>query len=129
MPQHIACHYCNGDRKVETCLGNGKIKQFDFWTEKGEPVAASELRKGGAQEVFRWICHMAEGILELQQLGLFHPDLTFLNVIETGKEKKDWAYKIIDFDYAFKVDQSSGSDRKEEPKLLAATKAIVMFWL
>jgi hypothetical protein len=74
-----------------------------------------------------WIFHMVKGILELQQLGLFHPNLILRNTvkIETGSENS--VFKIIDFDYAFKV-----MKREDEPRggiLFKATRAIIVFWL
>ena len=48
---------------------------------------------------------MMNGVLELQKHGIFHADLEFRNTIQVKDEsgRREYVYKIIDFDYAFKV--------------------------
>jgi hypothetical protein len=77
--------------------------------------------------VFSWICCVVVGILELQQLGIFHPDLAFRNTIKVDTIRDGWVFKIIDFDYAFKVAECKYEPRKGA--LLATTRAIITFWL
>jgi hypothetical protein len=77
--------------------------------------------------VLSWISSVVVAILELQQLGIFHPDLTFRNTIKTKANGEEQIFKVIDFDYAFKVAACEYEPRKGA--LLAATRAIIMFWL
>ena len=76
--------------------------------------------------MFRWISCLVNGILELQRLGIFHADLEFRNTIqlEEGGRK---VYKIIDFDWAFKVKR--GEEEEEHLSLFEHTKKIIRFWL
>lgn len=63
------------------------------------------LQQGPAQ-VLNWIRCFVKGILELQHAGIFHADLCLRNTIQR-EEKGRTVYKIIDFDYAFKVSRHS----------------------
>ena len=75
--------------------------------------------------MFRWTSCLVNGILELQRLGIFHADLEFRNTIqlEEGGRK---VYKIIDFDWAFKV---RGGKEEKHQSLFEHTKKIIRFWL
>jgi tRNA A-37 threonylcarbamoyl transferase component Bud32 len=56
----------------------------------------------GIEYVFKWIIDIAIGIAELEELGIYHADLAFRNTIRVSRD--GWsAFKIIDFDKAFKV--------------------------
>ena len=60
------------------------------------------LRKDGKEEMALWLICLLGGIMELQRVGIFHADLQFRNTIRVtaigGR-----VYKIIDMDWAFKV--------------------------
>ena len=48
------------------------------------------------------------GIIELQKIGIYHADLCVRNTIKVSStnrnhNKNEFQYKIIDFDFAFKV--------------------------
>lgn len=60
--------------------------------------------------MLKWIICLVDGILELQEFGLFHADLAFRNTISvpSSNNPSDSVYKLIDFDYAFKVDIPAG---------------------
>jgi hypothetical protein len=73
---------------------------------------AAKLRKQGSAAVLDWISCFVKGIIELQQLGLFHPDLTFRNTIKAKTIRSGDVFKIIDFDYAFKVKATEVDPRK-----------------
>jgi hypothetical protein len=76
--------------------------------------------------VLSWISSVVKGILELQQMGLFHLDLILRNTIKV-KTNEDCTFKIIDFDYAFKVMKCQDGPRGEA--LFKATRDIILFWL
>ena len=61
-------------------------------------------------------------------LGIFHADLEFRNTIqlEEGNELRKFTYKIIDFDYAFKVVEREG---EKHPSLFRHTREILTFWI
>ena len=65
-------------------------------------------------------------MLDLQELGIFHADLEFRNTIKLERGNGGFIYKIIDFDWAFKV---GGSPKEKHLSLLSHTKAILKFWL
>ena len=76
--------------------------------------------------MLKWISCLMNGIIELQRLGIVHADLEFRNTIQL-EEGGRTIYKIIDFDWAFKVRKL-----KEEEKHLSLfehTKKIIRFWL
>ena len=64
----------------------------------------------------------------MQKLGIFHADIELRNTIqlEEGSELRKFRYKIIDFDYAFKVRESEG---EKHPSLFRHTREIIMFWI
>jgi hypothetical protein len=122
------------------------VVEFKFMMEKGMSefelkyspssiIYAKLLLKGGKKAVLGWVSSVVVGILELQDLGLFHSDIDFRNTIrvpghgegETKSYGEEWVFKIIDFDYAFKVAKCQGGPR--ERALLDATKAVIVFWL
>ena len=53
---------------------------------------------------------VVNGVNELQALGIFHADLCFRNVLSFRKEEHR-VYKIIDFDYCFKVRQTDNDEK------------------
>jgi tRNA A-37 threonylcarbamoyl transferase component Bud32 len=56
----------------------------------------------GIEYVFKWIYEIAEGIGELEGLGIYHIDLALRNTIKVTRN--GWStFKIIDFDMAFKI--------------------------
>ena len=54
------------------------------------------------------------GIIELQKIGIYHADLCVRNTIKVSNnrthDKKEFQYKIIDFDYAFYVNKHAGEN-------------------
>jgi hypothetical protein len=132
----IAFHYLDVGQ-LQKHAESGRLSSFGFKMEKGLPefilgrYASSSgyvrlLWRGGKREVFSWISSVVVGILELQRLGLFHSDLTFRNTIKTQANGEEQVFKVIDFDYAFKVATSEYEPQKEA--LLATTRAIILFW-
>ena len=75
--------------------------------------------------ILQWLVCLIQGILELQNSGIFHADLQFRNTIQVKDEHNSEVFKIIDFDYAFKVNNKG--DPKENS--LQKTKDLVKFWL
>ena len=61
----------------------------------------------------------------MQRLGIFHADLQFRNTIQLERGGGT-IYKIIDFDWAFKV---RGGEDLNHLSLFEHTKKIIMFWL
>ena len=55
------------------------------------------------QELLIWMHGFAKGILELQELGIFHEDLGRQNILKFRNENGKFSYKIIDFDWALNV--------------------------
>ena len=52
---------------------------------------------------------LINGIIELQRAGIFHEDLQEWNIFRFYNSlKDDYSYKIIDFDWAFKVNTAEG---------------------
>ena len=86
------------------------------------------FRKAGKRQMFVWISCLIKGILQLQELGIFHADLEFRNTIQLkcGDGKGQFIYKIIDFDYAFKVREGK---QERHLSLLSHTKKLLQFWL
>jgi hypothetical protein len=59
----------------------------------------------------------------LEELGIYHADLAIRNTIRVSRE--GWfAFKIIDFDKAFKVIKSEENDKAYE-----CTLELIDFWL
>jgi predicted Ser/Thr protein kinase len=77
----------------------------------------------GKNSIFQWIVDIAAGILELEQLGIYHSDLAFRNTIRVT-ENKSTVFKIIDYDKAFKVSKTKQRDRAFE-----TTSDVFAFWL
>ena len=61
----------------------------------------------GRKYVYSWIISTARGIIELEELGLFHCDIELRNTVKFGD-----IFKLIDFDYVFKV-RIVGSEEAE----------------
>jgi tRNA A-37 threonylcarbamoyl transferase component Bud32 len=67
----------------------------------------------GRKYVMKWITNIAIGIAELEELGIYHADLAFRNTIRVTHG--EWsAFKIIDFNRAFKVIQTKEKDKSFE---------------
>lgn len=64
-----------------------------------EEEKLKQLLKKGPNELIIYLQCLAHGIVELQNVGLFHEDLKLSNTILVFEKK----YQIIDFDYAFRV--------------------------
>ena len=79
----------------------------------------------GKNQLLRWISCLIKGIIELQRLGIFHADLEFRNTIQL-EEGEETIYKIIDFDWAFKV---RGGKDLNHLSLFKYTQKIIRFWL
>jgi tRNA A-37 threonylcarbamoyl transferase component Bud32 len=63
--------------------------------------------------MMKWITNIAIGIAELEELGIYHADLALRNTIRVTRG--EWsAFKIIDFDKAFKVIQTEKNDKAFE---------------
>lgn len=78
----------------------------------------------GKEHIFKWIADTAEGIAELEQMGIYHADLTLRNTIRISRRGGWSTFKIIDFDWAFKVIQTEENDKAFE-----CTKELIQFWL
>jgi tRNA A-37 threonylcarbamoyl transferase component Bud32 len=73
--------------------------------------------------LFRWIRDIALGVAELEEVGIYHADLALRNTIRVTHGK--WsAFKIIDFDRAFKVMRTVDKDKAFE-----LVKQLFDFWL
>ena len=77
----------------------------------------------GPIHIYKWIIHIALGINELEDLGIYHADLFFRNTIKVTKGNK-FSFKIIDFDKAFKINKTQKKDKTFE-----CTQNLFDFWL
>ena len=84
------------------------------------------FRREGKRSLFKWLSCLVKGVLELQEIGIFHADLEFRNTIKLERGNGELTYKIIDFDWAFKIGENP---EEKYPSLLNHTKAILRFWL
>jgi hypothetical protein len=87
---HIAQHYLTQD-------WNQYLKNFDAEVEKGDqvyyPYVTNSLEEKtikwiwflGAKYVFQWIVEFAQGITELEKMGIYHADLAVRNTIRVAR--------------------------------------------
>ena len=99
---------------------------FELKVEKGTDVQYNyyELYKSSKELKNCLTCFrdMANGIIELQLLGIYHLDLKLHNMKQFRVNNLE-KYKIIDFDWAFKVNEFLSSVS------FSLTKHIVSYWL
>ena len=57
------------------------------------------FRKTGKGELFRWIECIIRGILEIQELGIFHTGLEFRNTIKIRDREGEGEYKYKIFNF------------------------------
>ena len=104
------------------------LVSFSNPNEHSDQYYIQLLWEWGLPEVVNWIHCFAEGILELQQLGIFHQDLCVRNTIQIS-DKMDkghrYTYKIIDFDLAFKIAAKEGEKYQDNLQV----ESIVREWL
>jgi tRNA A-37 threonylcarbamoyl transferase component Bud32 len=77
----------------------------------------------GEDYVMKWIANIAIGIAELEELGIYHADLALRNTIRVTLGERS-VFKIIDFDYAFKVMRT-----EEKDKAFDCANRLLDFWL
>ena len=63
----------------------------------------------GIEYVYKWIIDIAIGIAELEELGIYHADMAVRNTIRVRHGGRR-AFKIIDFDVAFKFIETENKD-------------------
>lgn len=106
----IAPHYFDENKVVKS---NGSVISFELKVLKGitsfKTTDPSNNLLGRLKDFQKMITCLINGIIELQRAGIFHEDLQEWNIFRFYNSlKDDYSYKIIDFDWAFKVNTAEG---------------------
>lgn len=138
---------------------NQTYSKFVLCLEKGEPefilpqlqqsnhnyvtlLLKAKAPKEGSAELLLWLECFVNAIIQLEIAGIYHEDLNFRNTIKIvvknsndrdEKEKlKQYLYKLIDFNYAFKVCYTVAEEESKCPyldELKSNTEKIIELWL
>ena len=117
--QNIAPHYYD-EGKVVRKVEAHNFKKLMLKVNRGAERTVFDHEECSQKELLTLVTSLAEGIAELQQIGVYHSDLKLQNILKFEMLRgKDCSYKVADFDWAFQVRGVTEKDHIQNNRRIA----------